>query len=138
MKLSQWAACVYSALTLAVVAFQIALASGAPWGAYAMGGSHPGSLPAPLRTAALVQGGILALFALVVLSRSGLILPRWSGSSRRWIWVVSAFCGLSLLLNLITPSRGERALWAPVAGLLFISSLTVALGKPVSRRPSEP
>jgi hypothetical protein len=54
---------------LIVVAFQAALTLGAPFGAAAMGGTHPGSLPDALR---LVTGFVaLAWFfaALVVLAR---------------------------------------------------------------------
>jgi hypothetical protein len=32
-----------------------------------------------------------------------------------------------VVLNLITPSPGERAIWAPVAVLLLLSSLAVAI-----------
>jgi hypothetical protein len=40
---------------------------------------------------------------------------------------------MSFVLNLITPSAGERALWAPVLLLLLASSLVVAI-KPSFRR----
>ena len=43
------AAILYAVLSAGVVAFQIALAAGAPWGAYAMGGAVPGQLPPALR-----------------------------------------------------------------------------------------
>jgi hypothetical protein len=46
----------------------------------------------------------------------------------RWaIWLVVVGSALSLFLNLISPSSGERALWAPVLALLLASSLTVAV-----------
>jgi hypothetical protein len=43
------------------------------------------------------------------------------------MWFVVAFASLSLVLNLLTPSAGERALWAPVAALLLASSTVVAI-----------
>lgn len=52
-----------------------------------------------------------------------------SRMSRRLIWVVVAFAAVSLALNLMTPSRGERAIWAPAALLLLISSAMVAMDK---------
>ena len=128
MNKSRLAALVYGVVSLAVIAFQIALAAGAPLGAYAMGGAFPGQFPPELRVAAVVQAVILALLALVVLSRAGVTLHKWSAS--RWlIWVVVAFSALSLVLNLITPSAGERLLWAPVAFIMLVSSVIVARNK---------
>ena len=46
--------------------------------------------------------------------------------TRRLVWLVVAFAAVSLVLNLITPSAGERAIWAPVAVLLLASSTVVA------------
>jgi hypothetical protein len=65
--------------------------------------------------------------AVVVMSRAGLALARWSGASRWLVWVVVAFAAVSLVLNLITPSAGERAICAPVALLLLASSTLVAI-----------
>jgi hypothetical protein len=65
--------------------------------------------------------------AVVVLSRAGLVLARWSGMTRWLVWCVVAFAAVSLVLNLITPSAGERAIWAPVALLLLASSTVVAI-----------
>src|SRR5688572_9099213 len=126
MRLKRIAALFYAIISLAVIAFQIALAAGAPWGAFAMGGAFPGQFPPALRIAALIQAALLLAMAAVVLARAGVILPGWSRVSRWLIWFVVAFAALSLVLNLITPSAGERAIWAPVAFLLLISSSLVA------------
>jgi hypothetical protein len=126
MMLKRIAALFYAIISLAVIAFQIALAAGAPWGAFAMGGAFPGQFPPALRIAALIQAVLLLAMAAVVLARAGVILPGWSRVSRWLIWFVVAFAALSLVLNLITPSTGERAIWAPVAFLLLISSSLVA------------
>ena len=124
------AARIYAVVSFGVVAFQIALALGAPWGAYAMGGAFPGQFPPELRVAAVVQAVILAGLALVVLARAGITLPKWSRTSRWLVWVVVAFSALSLVLNLITPSARERAIWAPVALIMLICSVIVAVSKP--------
>ena len=99
-----------------------------------MGGAFPGRFPLPLRIAALVQAALIAAMAVVVLSRAGLIFPRWPG--RRWVWTVVAFAAVSLGLNLITPSAPERAIWAPVALLLLASSALVAARTESGRRRS--
>lgn len=123
----RFAAIFYAIISLPVVIFQVALAAGAPWGEFAMGGASAGQFPPSLRIAALVQAGLLILLALVVLARAGVILPGWWHASRWLIWLVVAFTGLSFVLNLITPSAGERAIWAPVAFLMLLSSGMVAL-----------
>ena len=130
MQINRSAAILYSIVTFFVVAFQTALAAGAPWGAYAMGGAFPGQFPPALRVTAILQALLLAGMAGVVLARAGVALPRWARASRWLIWFVVAFSALSFVLNLITPSAGERALWAPVAFLLLASSAVVALWKP--------
>lgn len=134
--LKRIAALIYTITSLAVIAFQIALAAGAPWGAFAMGGAFPGQFPPALRIAALIQAALLLAMVVVVLARAGVLLPGWSRVSRWLIWFVVAFAALSLVLNLITPSAGERAIWAPVAFLLLISSGIVAF-KSFSERAAE-
>jgi hypothetical protein len=126
MDIARVAAIIYAIVTLGVVAFQIALAAGAPWGAHAMGGASPGQFPPALRVAAMSQAVLLAGMAAVILARAGLILPEWSQVSHWLVWIVVALTALSLALNLITPSAGERAIWAPTLTLLLISSLIVA------------
>jgi hypothetical protein len=123
------AAFVYAIVNVGVIAFQLALAAGAPWGEFAMGGAYPGQFPPELRVAAVVQAVILALLALIVLARAGVALPGWSRMARWAIWVVVAFSVLSLILNSITPSVRERAIWAPVALVMVICSVTVARSK---------
>lgn len=119
------AALLYCGATAFAIAFQFALAAGAPWGAWAMGGRFPGRLPPAMRFAAVGQALILGLLAVVVLARAGLVHTGWEGGWRGW--AVVAFSAVSLLMNLATPSKVERRLWAPVALLLLASSLTVAL-----------
>ena len=121
------AARLYASATAGVVAFQIALAAGMPWGAYAMGGAFPGQFPPALRIAALLQAALLGGLAAVVLVRAGLILPAWSRVSRWLIWMVVAVAAVGLVLNLITQSAGERALWARVTLIMLLSSAVVAL-----------
>lgn len=136
MKLKRAAALLFSAVSIGVVAFQVALAAGAPWGAYAMGGAFPGTFPVTLRIAALAQAVLIAGMAAVVLSLAGLVGSAWSGVTRWLVWWVVALEAVSLVLNLITQSAGERAIWAPVALLLLASSTVVAIegGSPLRPR----
>ena len=127
MDIAKVAAILYAIVTLGVVVFQIVLAAGAPWGAYAMGGASPGQFSPALRISAIIQAALLAGMAAVILARAGLIFPGWSQVSHWLVWVVVALTAFSLVLNLITPSAGERAIWAPILALLLLSSLIVAL-----------
>jgi len=121
------AARVFAGLTGVVILFQLALAAGAPWGSYAMGGAFPGTYPPAMRVAALVQVVILGGVALIVLARAGLVLPGWRRAWRWLAWAVVGLLGVGVVLNLITPSGMERLIWAPVAIVLFLCGLRVAL-----------
>lgn len=125
---SHLAARVFAALTGIVMAFQIALALGAPWGAYAMGGAFPAAYGPGLRLVAAANVLILGAFAGVVLARAGLAFPSWRLPARRLIWIIVTLTGIILILNLITPSPLERLIWAPIAAGLFAAALRVAVG----------
>ncbi len=124
MDLTTVSALAFVVVVIAAIGFQLALAAGAPWGAYAMGGRYPGRFPPPMRVAAVVQAVVLALLAVVVMARAGLLtqpLASWL------IWIVVAFSALSLAMNAASRSAGERRLWVPVASVMLATSLVVAL-----------
>jgi len=121
------AAWIFAGLLCVLALFQLALAAGAPWGALAMGGRFPGRFPPAMRVAALVQVVIYGLMGAVVFARAGLILPDMLEASRVAVWPVVALTAVAVVLNLITPSRWERRLWAPVATVMLAASLWVAL-----------
>lgn len=117
----------FTAAVALAIAFQLALMFGAPWGAYAMGGAFPGRLPPTMRVAAGVQACFLAGLAAVVLDRTG--FPAGVPYLGEWaIWGVVGVSVASLILNLVTPSKGERAVWAPVATVMVLTSAMVAIG----------
>jgi len=83
-----------------------------------------------MRLTALAQALLIAAMVWVVLARAGVILTGGSRRARRLVWGVVGFSAVSLLLNLVTPSAGERALWAPVAAALLVTSTVVASAAP--------
>ena len=121
------AALVFAIVTIGAIMFQVALALGAPWGQYAMGGAIPGSLPRRLRIAAVVQALVLASLALVVLAHAGLIDLSPVRDLPWLVWLAVAFSAVSLVLNAMSRSPGERRIWVPVALVLLGSSLIVAM-----------
>lgn len=120
------AALVFALAAAGVVAFQLALALGAPWGTYAMGGAFPGRFPPPLRVAAVVQATVIGLLAVVVLSDAGLVLRDLADGFPWLVWVPVAVSALAVVLNAISRSSGERRIWVPVTLVLLVSSLVVA------------
>jgi hypothetical protein len=124
---STLAALVFALVAVGVVAFQFALALGAPWGSYAMGGGSPGRFPPPLRVAAVVQGVLIGLLAVAVLSAAGLVLPDLAVTLPWLIWVAVVVSALAVVLNAISRSAGERRIWVPVAAVLLVTSLLVAI-----------
>lgn len=112
---------------LVAMLFQLAMALGAPWGEFAMGGKYPGKFPPKIRIAAIIQLLVLAFFGIIGMIRSGLILSSWFDFSSKAIWFVVGFFALGTIMNLITPSKKERNLWAPITFFLLLSSLRMAL-----------
>ena len=119
-----------------VMAFQAAIALGAPWGSYTQGGGTSGQLPAGGRVIAVVSIAILALLAAGLLARVG-----WgplARAPRRLVsvvsWIAVGYSLVAVLLNMATPSEDERMLWAPVSVALAAGSLVTVIG--TRRRPS--
>jgi hypothetical protein len=112
-----------------IIAFQIALALGAPWGRAAYGGQNAGVLPVHFRVVSAVAVVVWAALALAVARRGG--LPVWAPLPESWLpvvtWVVVGLLAISVVLNAITPSALERAIWVPVTVVLLASTLTVAI-----------
>jgi hypothetical protein len=112
-----------------LIVFQLALALGAPWGRAAYGGQHTGVLPTQFRVASAVAVVLWTAVALIVALRAG--LPVWSPLPASWlpvvVWVVVGLLVIAVVMNAITPSGLERAIWLPFTLLLLASTLTVAI-----------
>jgi len=122
-----FAAYIYCLFTAIVIIFQFALALGMPWGEMAMGGRFPGQYPPRMRIVALLMILVLVFVAVIVLIRAGLVLEDYYAFSESAIWGVVIFGALGVIMNIITPSKKERMLWGPVAIVLFVSVIYVAM-----------
>jgi hypothetical protein len=120
-------ALVYALATGVVVLFQLGVAAGKAWGEYTMGGRYPGRLPMVMRVAALVQAIVLAVLAAVVLDAAGLLALDWTDDIEWLPFVPVVVAALSLVLNASSRSEPERRTWTPVAIVLLVSSLAVAM-----------
>ena len=115
---------------LVIAVFQAALALGAPLGRAAWGGASP-TLPTRLRRASAASVVIWLVAAIVILGRVGIgivPLPAWVTSVGAWVLV--ALSALGALVNFASSSRWERFGWGPLALVLALLSLMVALSEP--------
>jgi hypothetical protein len=117
-------------------AFQATLALGAPLGSAAWGGADEGQLPMGLRIASGVAVGVYVLFALIVLGRAGFRgVPLRQGFLRWGTWALVGLMFLGALPNFASSSGWERFGWGPLALILALLCLFVALrAGPVSSR----
>jgi len=114
-------------LTLLAV-FQIALIFGAPIGRFAWGGQHR-VLPLNLRLGSLLSLALYDTFGLFLMSKAGI----WELIQDEWVlqlglWIFTAYFALGVIVNGISRSKPERYVMTPVAAVLFICFLIVALG----------
>lgn len=86
-----------------------------------------GRLPHQLRVASLIQASLIGFAVLVVEVRAGQLWTHWFTLSQKLIWAVVFLFAVATLLNFITPSKKERALWFPIAAVLLMSSFFVAM-----------
>lgn len=121
------AASIMCAVLFGLGVFQLLLAAGAPLGRLAWGGQYR-VLPTRLRVGSLVSTCLYAVFSLVVLDRAGMlsVLPRQT--ARILVWVILGLFSLGAIPNLISRSRPERYVMAPLSLFLSGLSLVVALG----------
>jgi hypothetical protein len=108
-------------LLYAIAAFQAALVLGAPWGEFTQGGGTSGTLTTSGRIVAAVSCVLLMVMAGAILGRVGQGLFRLLSSRVKTVlaWFTTVYAVAGVVLNLITQSTAERALWAPVSILLL-------------------
>jgi hypothetical protein len=119
-----------------VVAFQTALAAGAPLGAAAWSGAHDGQLPEELRVASSVSAVVWLLAALVVLARGGIGLRLPATVGLVGVRILVAVLALGAVMNVASSSPWERYGWAPfIVVLLVLCVLLARRGPQDTARP---
>ncbi len=98
-----------------IASFQLALAAGLPWGRASYGGGHPGVLPGHLRA---VSAGVTVLYAGLAWA---VVSPRLPVPGRRRLLTgVTGLMSVAAVVNGVSPSLPERAIWTPTAALLAL------------------
>jgi hypothetical protein len=118
-RVAAWLA---AAMFFVVAAFHAALVFGAPWGEYTQGGGTRGALTSSGRLIAAVSCVLSIVMAGAILARAG------EGPLRRLparlvtvlAWVATVYAVVAVILNTITRSTAERALWLPVSIVLLL------------------
>jgi hypothetical protein len=109
-------------LLAGLAALQLALLAGAPLGRLAWGGQHT-VLPRRLRVGSGVSVVLYVVFALVLVATAS----RSSGPAVVGSWVLAAYFAVGALMNLMSRSRPERLVMTPVAGVLALCALALAV-----------
>ena len=121
------AAVVVCVVLTCLAVLQVLLAAGRPLGRFAWGGQHV-VLPTRLRIGSAASVVLYALFALLLLQAAGTVtvLPR--GVAEVGLWVLTGYLVLGVALNAVSRSRPERLVMTPVALVLAVVCLVLALG----------
>ena len=107
---------------------QLALVFGAPIGHFAWGGADR-VLPRAKRIGSIVAIVLYAVFGWVFLMKAGLVpmaLPEIVVDVAAW--VITAYFAIGIAMNAMSRSKPERDTMTPVAIVLTVLSLIIALG----------
>lgn len=108
-------------------AFQAALILGVPIGKYAWGGQH-GTLPRHLRIASSISIILYGVFTVFILSKVSFI-PIIGNQTTVNVatWILAIYFCIGVPMNAISRSKPERHLMTPVALVLAVTTLILAL-----------
>lgn len=113
------------AFGLAILA-QLLLVVGVLPVSWAWGGNQT-VLTTALQLGGLAAAAVLALSALVIRRRAGLLGAGRPGRGLRiLVWVITAYLFLNTLANFASPSLGEKLLLGPLALVMALACLVVA------------
>ncbi len=108
--------------------FQLLLAFGAPLGNLAWGGKYK-ILPFSLRIGSFISALIFLFAGIVILEKANFItIINSSGFVSTFTWFFTGLFGLSCVGNLMSKSIWEKRIMFPIALILFILCLIVAIG----------
>lgn len=104
--------------------FQISLIAGAPLGNYAWGGKYK-ILPLKLRISSVFSILLYALFAVTILGKAGIVTP--ISYTNILVWILAGYLTIGIVMNGISRSHKERNIMTPIAAILAVLAIIVAL-----------
>ncbi|PSK93694.1 hypothetical protein CLV63_116101 [Murinocardiopsis flavida] len=113
------------AVLIGLAVMQVLIIAGRPVGEYAWGGQHRVATPR-LRRAAAAAIVLYVGFALLLMSRAGVLPGGSTGVIVVATWVLFAYCAVAIVPNSISRSRRERLVQTPVSIVLAFSVLVIA------------
>jgi hypothetical protein len=113
-----------------IAAFQVALVLGAPWGAYTQGGRTEGTLDTSGRVIAAISCAVLLIMAAAILARvhEGPLRNAPGRLVTALAWFTTVYSAVAVVLNLASQSSSERAVFAPIAIVLFVLVVITMVG----------
>ncbi|PWB97738.1 hypothetical protein [Homoserinimonas hongtaonis] len=128
MTLVAFAAIALCVILAALAVFQAALIAGAPLGEFAWGGADR-VLPRNKRAGSVVSIVLYCVFAWFFLMKAALVPAVLPGIVVDiGVWVIVVYSLVGIVMNAMSRSPKERWTMVPVAALLFVLGLVVALG----------
>lgn len=131
----RWSALAAAGLMGLVLLFQWCVVLGAPWGEFTQGGGTVGQLSQAGRLIAAASSLLLLGMGMAILARAGLGPMKAAPPQviTTAAWLAAGYSGLAVLLNLISTSTKERAVWLPLSTAIFALVLVAMLAP--RRRP---
>lgn len=121
------AAIVALAVLILLTIFQLALIAKAPLGEFAWGGQYK-VLPKKLRASSVVSILLYAIFALFISLKAGLLnLSDNTTVITVGMWIFTVYFFLGIIVNVISRSKKERLVMAPVSAILAVCFLLVTV-----------
>ena len=111
-----------------LIAFQVAIALGAPLGKYAYGGQNIGRLPNKLRITSVISVLVLLAIQGHLITQVG-IFPELLSADQGKIanYAILAFFAIGTLVNLVSRSKAERNIWTPFGLVATMLSVLITL-----------
>lgn len=126
--MTQLAAIAFTVISALLALFQLALILGAPLGRYAWGGQND-VLPPRMRRGSTIAIVLYAAFSVIVLTKSAVItVAVLEPVVGLLAWMLVVYLIIGVIMNLLSRSRSERLVMTPVAAVLVILGLLVAVG----------
>jgi len=126
--MTQIAALAFTVISGLLAIFQLALILGAPLGRFAWGGQND-VLPPRLRRGSIIAIILYVAFSVIVLTKSAVItVPVLQPVVGLLAWMLVVYLVIGVVMNLLSRSLPERLVMTPVAAVLVILGLLVAVG----------